>query len=363
MGSSENRGILHADFDAFYASVEQRDFPELRNRPVAVGGSPRKRGVVASASYEARKFGIKSAMPMSIAVRKCPELVVAPPRFQVYREVSSQVMKVFRNITHLVEPLSLDEAYLDITHLIEDHVTPPQIAKKLKDKVFSKLGLTISIGVSTSKSVAKIASGINKPDGLTIVRPGDEISFLHPLPIEVVWGIGPKSSAKLRRLAIYSVGDIASQSINTLSDILGSNATYIKDISEGIDSRPVITQRERKSISSETTLLEDSADPGDLTEIVMRLSGQVADSLLKRDIRGSTVKLKLRRSDFTILTRQKTLPEKVQISSEITEYALELLTYELKNSNEKYRLIGVGVTGFSTAESLHDEMQLRFEGL
>ena len=362
MSLGENRGILHADFDAFYASVEQRDFPELINRPVAVGGSPRKRGVVASASYEARKFGIKSAMPMSVAVRKCPEIIVVSPRFAVYKEVSSRVMKVFRDITPLVEPLSLDEAYLDVTHLIVGNVTPPQIAKNLKGEVFSKFGLTISIGVSTSKSVAKIASGINKPNGLTIVRPGDEISFLHPLPIEVVWGIGPKSSAKLRELSIYTVADIASQSTETLSDILGSNATHIKNISEGVDLRPVITQRERKSISSETTLLEDSADPTDLNEIVMRLSGQVADSLLKRDLRGSTVKLKLRRSDFTILTRQKTLPEKVQIPSEITESALELLAYELEHSNDKYRLIGVGVSGFSTAESRHDEMQLRFEG-
>ena len=363
MNSNDNRGILHADFDAFYASVEQRDFPELCDRPVAVGGSPGKRGVVASASYEARKYGIKSAMPMITAVRKCPEVVVVSPRFSVYREVSQQVMEVFRDITPLVEPLSLDEAYLDVTDLIQRNVTPPQIAKKLKYRISSKLGLTISIGVSTSKSVSKIASGINKPDGLTVVRPGDEISFLHPLPIEVVWGIGPKSSAKLHDLSINTVGDLAVQPIKLLSDIFGSNAMYIKNIANGVDLRPVITQRERKSISSETTLLVDTSDSGDLTEIVMRLSGQVADSLMQKDIRGRTVKLKLKRSDFTILTRQKTLSEKVQISSEITESALELLNYELKNSDEKYRLIGVGVSGFSSAESLHDEMQMRFEGL
>ena len=359
----DNRGILHADFDAFYASVEQRDFPELSNRPVVVGGSPSKRGVVASASYEAREFGIKSAMPMSIAVRKCPEVVVVSPRFSVYRGVSQQVIAVFREITPLVEPLSLDEAYLDVTDLIQGNVTPPQIAKKLKNKISSELGLTISIGVSTSKSVSKIASGINKPNGLTVVRPGYEISFLHPLPIEVVWGIGPKSSARLRDLSINTVRDLSLQSIEDLSDIFGSNASHIKNIANGIDPRPVITQRERKSISSETTLLVDTSDAGDLTEIVMRLSGQVADSLIQKDIRGRTVKLKLKRSDFTILTRQKTLLEGVQVSSEITESALELLNYQLKNSDEKYRLIGVGVSGFSSAESLRDEMQLRFEGL
>ena len=363
MNSSHNRGILHADFDAFYASVEQRDFPELSDRPVAVGGSPSKRGVVASASYEARKYGIKSAMPMSTAVRKCSDVVVVSPRFSVYREVSRQVMEVFRDITPLVEPLSLDEAYLDVTDVIQQNVTPPQIAKKLKESISSDLGLTISIGVSTSKSVSKIASGINKPDGLTVVRPGDEISFLHPLPIEVVWGIGPKSSEKLHNLSINTVGDLSAQPIKVLSDIFGSNAMYIKNIANGVDLRPVITQRERKSISSETTLLVDTSDRGDLTEIVMRLSGQVADSLIQKDIRGRTVKLKLKRSNFTTLTRQKTLLEKVQISSEITESALELLNYELKNSDEKYRLIGVGVSGFSSAESLHDEMQLSFEGL
>ena len=363
MNLSHNRGILHADFDAFYASVEQRDFPELSNRPVTVGGSPSRRGVVASASYEARKFGIKSAMPMSTAVRKCPEVIVVSPRFSVYREVSRQVMEMFRDITPLVEPLSLDEAYLDVTDLIHQSVTPPQIAKKLKDRIYGELGLTISIGVSTSKSVSKIASGINKPNGLTVVRPGDEISFMHPLPIEVVWGIGPKSSAKLHDLSINTVRDLSIQPITALSDIFGSNAVHIKNIANGIDLRPVITQRERKSISSETTLLVDTLDPAYLAEIVMRLSGQVADSLMQKDIRGSTVKLKLKRSDFTTLTRQKTLLEKVQISSEIAESALELLNYELKNSDEKYRLIGVGVSGFSSAESLHDEMQLRFEGL
>ena len=155
---------MHADFDAFYAAVEQRDFPELRNRPIVVGGSPSRRGVVASASYESRKFGIKSAMPMSTALKKCPETVVVSPRFVVYREVSRQVMEVFRDITPLVEPLSLDEAYLDVTHLIADNISPPQIARNLKQKVWSKLGLTISVGVASSKSVAKIASGINKPD-------------------------------------------------------------------------------------------------------------------------------------------------------------------------------------------------------
>ena len=307
MNSSHNRGILHADFDAFYASVEQRDFPELSDRPVAVGGSPSKRGVVASASYEARKYGIKSAMPMSTAVRKCSDVVVVSPRFSVYREVSRQVMEVFRDITPLVEPLSLDEAYLDVTDVIQQNVTPPQIAKKLKESISSDLGLTISIGVSTSKSVSKIASGINKPDGLTVVRPGDEISFLHPLPIEVVWGIGPKSSEKLHNLSINTVGDLSAQPIKVLSDIFGSNAMYIKNIANGVDLRPVITQRERKSISSETTLLVDTSDRGDLTEIVMRLSGQVADSLIQKDIRGRTVKLKLKRSNFTTLTRQKTL--------------------------------------------------------
>jgi DNA polymerase-4 len=272
-------------------------------------------------------------------------------------------MEVFRDITPLVEPLSLDEAYLDVTHLIADNISPPQIARNLKQKVWSKLGLTISVGVASSKSVAKIASSINKPDGLTIVRPGGEIPFLYPLPVEVLWGIGPKTSAKLHLLSIDTVQDLASQPMEILSGIFGSNATHIKEISNGIDTTAVITQRERKSISSETTLLVDTSDAEDLNEIVMRLSGDVAESLLKKNMRGRTVKLKLKRSDFTVVTRQKTISEKVQISSEIAEPALELLNLELENSHEKYRLIGVGVSGFATSENLQDEMQLRFEGL
>ena len=248
-----NRGILHADFDAFYAAVEQRDFPELRNRPVVVGGSPSRRGVVASASYESRKFGIKSAMPTSTALRKCPEAVVVSPRFVVYREVSRQVMEVFRDITPLVEPLSLDEAYLDVTHLIAENISPPQIAKKLKQKVLSKLGLTISVGVASSKSVAKIASSINKPDGLTIVRPGGEIPFLYPLPVEVLWGIGPKTSAKLHLLSIDTVQDLASQPMEILSGIFGSNATHIKEISNALsisfkEAEELLNQEVRKKI-------------------------------------------------------------------------------------------------------------------
>ena len=227
----------------------------------------------------------------------------------------------------------------------------------------SKLGLTISVGVASSKSVAKIASNINKPDGLTIVRPGGEIPFLYPLPVEILWGIGPKTSAKLHLLSIDTVEDLASQPMEILSGIFGSNATHMKEISNGIDTTPVITQRERKSISSETTLLVDTSDAEDLSEIVMRLSGYVAESLLKKNMRGRTVKLKLKKSDFTVLTRQKTIPGKVQISSEIAEFALELLSFELENTDEKYRLIGVGVSGFATSENLQDEMQLRFEGL
>ena len=349
------------DCDAFYASVEKRDNPDLLDKPIIIGGG--NRGVVSTACYIARIKGVKSAMPMFQALRKCPEAIVIRPRMELYANISKSIRQMMFELTPAVEPLSLDEAYLDVTDVIQQNVTPPQIAKKLKESISSDLGLTISIGVSTSKSVSKIASGINKPDGLTVVRPGDEISFLHPLPIEVVWGIGPKSSEKLHNLSINTVGDLSAQPIKVLSDIFGSNAMYIKNIANGVDLRPVITQRERKSISSETTLLVDTSDRGDLTEIVMRLSGQVADSLIQKDIRGRTVKLKLKRSNFTTLTRQKTLLEKVQISSEITESALELLNYELKNSDEKYRLIGVGVSGFSSAESLHDEMQLRFEGL
>ena len=355
------RAIIHADFDAFYASVEQRDDPSIAGIPVVVGGSPAKRGVVASASYEARKFGIRSAMPMSQAVRLCPSLVRRMTRFDVYKRVSRQVMDIFRDITDLVEPLSLDEAYLDVTEQESDLVTPPMIAHKLRKRVSDELELTISTGVATSKAIAKVASDIGKPNGLIVVRPGTERDFLSPLPVESLWGIGPKKTEKLNSMGINTVGHLAKFDEMWFTDNFGSNGPSVRMMCLGIDDRPVVTHRKRKSYSSETTLTEDTGDRGTLSEIVSRLSHNVGNALMSRGMRGKTIKLKLRSSDFTTFTRQLSLREPVQLSSEISEAALQLLEREL-SSGTRYRLLGVGVSGFDSSENEDNMIQLRLSG-
>ena len=357
-----NRAIIHADFDAFYASVEQRDQPDLRGFPVVVGGSPKNRGVVASASYEARAFGVKSAMPMSRAIRLCPTLIRRNARFHVYRSISQEVMSIFRQITELVEPLSLDEAYLDVTDKISKSLTPPMLARELKNRVKKSLDLTISVGVSTTKSVSKIASDMDKPDGLVVVRPGREKLFLRGLPVRALWGIGPKTDARLSEQNISTIGDLSIQSNEWFETTFGTNWETMKDMSSGIDSRAVIPHRIRKSFSSETTLLEDTNNVSNLEEHVLRLSGDVGRSLMSRGIKGRTVKLKVKTSDFVTITRQISSYEPVQLPSEISEYALKVLKDNFLNG-QKYRLVGVGVSKFETSESENDFVQMRFEGL
>lgn len=359
--SGNNRGIIHADFDAFYASVEQRDNSDILGKPVVVGGSHERRGVVASASYEARRFGIRSAMPMSRAVKLCPDLIRRSARFDVYRDVSVQVMKMFNEITDLIEPLSLDEAYIDVSDLKNDQRTPPEIARSLKKEVQSQLGLTISVGVATSKSVAKVASDVDKPDGLTIVRPGTEKEFLFPLPVQCLWGIGPKTTKKLETLEIRTIGQLSRQSDTWFSEFFGVNGKSLLLMSQGIDNRPVVSQRIRKSYSSETTLRFDTSDREQLEEIVQRLSQDVGNSLMRRGMKGKTVKLKLRDSDFETYTRQVTLTESIQLSSEISEAALELLKVEISGAS-KFRLVGVGISGFKSLENQEDEIQLKLKG-
>ena len=357
-----NRAIIHADFDAFYASVEQRDQPDLIGFPVVVGGSPNNRGVVASASYEARAFGVRSAMPMSRAMRLCPTLIRRNARFQVYRSISQKVMSIFRQITELVEPLSLDEAYLDVTDKISKSLTPPMLARELKNRVKNSLDLTISVGVSTTKSVSKIASDMDKPDGLVVVRPVQEKLFLQGLPVRALWGIGPKTDARLSEQNIFTIGDLSIQSNEWFETTFGTNWETMKDMSSGIDSRAVIPHRIRKSFSSETTLLEDTNNVSNLEEHVLRLSGDVGRSLMSRGIKGRTVKLKVKTSDFVTITRQISSYEPVQLPSEVSEYALKVLKDNFLNG-QKYRLVGVGVSKFETSESENDFVQMRFEGL
>ena len=339
------RHILHADLDAFYASVEQLDDPELRGKPVVVGGSPATRGVVAAASYEARSFGVRSAMPMRSALQRCPQAVRVSPRFDRYHEVSSQVMDMFRDITLLIEPLSLDEAFLNVTEAVGQDVSPSLIAAGLRRRVAEEIGLTISVGVATNKSVAKIASDMDKPDGLTVVPPGTERDFLAPLPVRKLWGIGPKASERLEADGIETIGELAKMPEDWFSSWFGNIGPQMRELALGRDDRPVVVSRETKSVSAETTLAEDTASFELLNEIIARLSQRVAGQLASAGLQGRTVKLKLRLSDFTTFTRQRSLSRQEDSAEVISAVASSLLERELQ-SGRQFRLIGVGVSGF-----------------
>ena len=354
------RHILHADLDAFFSSVEQLDKPELRGKPVVVGGSPDTRGVVAAASYEARRFGVRSAMPMRTALQRCPIAVRVSPRFDRYAEVSRKVMDMFREVTPLVEPLSLDEAYLDVTDELPDGRSPEEIARGLKQRISSEVGLTISIGVATSKSVAKIASDMDKPDGLSVVAPGTERELLNPMSVDRLWGVGPRTAARLANEGVHTIGDMAARSDEWLLSRLGRMGPHMRRLALGEDDSPVIIERARKSVSAETTLARDSGDSDVLYDLITRLSERVGRHLARSRLRGRTVRLKLRLSDFTTFTRQKTTEEPVATSEAILDAARSLLGRELE-PGRLFRLVGVGVTGLETEQDA-DESQPRLTG-
>ncbi len=353
-----SRHIIHADFDAFYAAVEQLDDPGLRGKPVVVGGSPEGRGVVASASYEAREFGVRSAMPMRTALALCPQAMRVPSNFPRYREVSRRAMSIFADTTPLVEPLSLDEAYLDVTETVAAGREASDIALHVKRRIRSELGLTISLGVATGKSVAKIASDFQKPDGLTIVPPGDERAFLAPLEVGRLWGVGPKTAERLHSHGIRTIGQLASMPEEWFAERFGRTGPRMRSLAMGVDESEVAVERETKSISAETTLAQDTGDPEALLELVNRLSLNVAQALERKSLRGRTVKLKLRLSDFTTFTRQKTLPERVDTSVEIAQAAGTLLRAEL-TGRRQFRLVGVGVSGFDSPQDRQAEQHVQ----
>jgi len=340
------RAIVHADLDAFFASVEQRDRPELRGRPVLVGGQPESRGVVAAASYEARRFGVHSAMPMRTAVRRCPHAVIVAPRFDVYARVSAQVMALFHTLSPLVEPLSLDEAYLDCGHLADFWSRAEAFGRDLKERVRAEVGLTISVGIATTKSAAKIASDLRKPDGLLIVPPGQEAAFLAPLPVGVLWGIGPRSRERLAALGVRTIGELAAREAAELRPIFGSWAETLLAMARGSDERLVTPERERKSIGRETTFAADLAPGERLEHALAELCAEVADRLQRRGLRGRTVTLKVRRADFSTHTRQITLPTAIADGDDLRAVATRLLAEDVR-PGERVRLIGVSVSGFA----------------
>lgn len=338
------RSTLHVDMDAFYASVEQLDQPQYKGRPVIVGADPRAgrgRGVVAACSYEARKFGVRSALPISRAWKLCPEGVYVRPRMERYSEVSGQVMEVFRRYTDLVEPLSIDEAFLDITGSVTLLGAPEQIAVSIKKEVRQATGLTASVGLAPNKFLAKIASDLKKPDGFVVVEEKDIEQFLAPLPISRLWGVGPKTEQRIREMGYQTIGQVAAASREALIRSLGSLGEHLYQLSRGKDDRPVVPNWEPKSTSSETTFDEDTNDRELLLSTILDLSDHVAERLRKDGYRARRVTLKLRYSNFSTHTKQSSLDKFVQTGEEIAEVARRLFAkFSLK---QKIRLIGVSV--------------------
>lgn len=343
--ASPRRWILHADLDAFYASVEQLDDPTLRGKPVLVGGRPEQRGVVAAASYEARAFGIHSAMPMREALRRCPQAIIRPARFSRYSELSQAVFARYRAVTPLVEPISYDEAYLDVTAVAPDEAAAAAVARSLKQQVREDLGLTVSIGVATAKAVAKIASDLNKPDGLVIVPAGEEATFLAPLPVERLWGVGPKVAARLQSMGIATIGDLAKLDPAVLAAVFGKMGPLLSQLAQGTDPRPVQPERPVKSVSRESTFPRDIRNLQELDNALQRLAEGVANRLQARGLAGRTVTVKLRYSDFRTVSRQTSLSLPVSDRRSIVLAARPLLL-ELFRDGSPVRLIGVGVSGF-----------------
>lgn len=332
--------IIHADLDAFYASVEQLDDARLRGRPVVVGGSADGRGVVAAASYEARAFGVRSAMPMARALRLCPDAVRVSPRFARYGECSASVFRLFRALTPLVEPLSLDEAFLDVTGWVEDGASPRKLAADLKAEVRTETGLTLSCGVATSKSVSKIASDLEKPDGLVVVAPGTERTFLAPMPVRALWGVGPKTDKGLAQAGIRTIGDLANCADGQALRLLGTHGLGVRDMARGIDARPVVVERERKSIGAETTFAHDLPDGSELRAILQQTAETVARRLEHAMARASTVAIKVRYSNFTTVTRQTTLAAPARDADTIADASIGLLD-ELNLDAAHVRLFGI----------------------
>src|SRR2546427_6322896 len=292
--------------DAFYASVEQRDTPSLRGQPVAVGGQPDKRGVVAAASYEARAFGVHSAMSMVKAVRLCPSLVIVPPDFSRYKAASNAVFSIFREVTPLVEPLSLDEAYLDVTENGWGETLGTAVAKRLKERIKTDTGLTASAGVAPNKFLAKIASGWKKPDGLTVISPERVEPFLQQLPVDALWGVGPVTATKLRARGIERLVDVRTTDERLLREAVGSMADWLRQLANGIDDRPVTPHREAKSSGSENTYPDDLTDITVIREEIIEMAGHAGSWLARKDLMARTVTIKVRYSDFTTVTRSHT---------------------------------------------------------
>ena len=357
------RKIIHVDMDAYYASVAQLDNPELRGKAIAVGGDGR-RGVISAASYEARKFGVRSALSGAQARRNCPDLIFVKPRFDRYKEISNQIRKIFHDYTDLVEPLSLDEAYLDVTENKKGNPSASLIAQEIRDRIFKEVGLTASAGISVNKFVAKIASDYNKPNGQKTVNPEEVIGFLEVLDIKKFYGVGKVTAEKMYQLGIYTGADLKSKTLEYLDAHFGKSGRFYYHIVRGIHTSEVKSHRIRKSLAAERTFSENLSSEIFMLEKLEHIAQEVSRRLNKSKVSGKTVTLKIKYSDFTLQTRSKTLPYFISDKDIILETAKDLLYKEtLKDS---VRLLGISMSNFNTEKKKVPEkksvsVQLRFK--
>jgi len=357
------RKIIHVDMDAFYASVEQMDSPELRGKPLAVGGKG-KRGVIGAASYEARKYGVKSAMTGNLAEKLCPHLIFVPPRFERYSEISKQVKKIFFDYTDLVEPLSMDEAYLDVTQNKKGNPSASLIAKEIRQRIFDEVGLTASAGISINKFVAKIASDYNKPNGQKTVNPEEVIEFLEQLDIRKFYGIGKVTAEKMYQKGIFTGKDLKTKSAEYLEKYFGKSGKSYYYIVRGIHNSEVKPHRIRKSLAAERTFYDNLTSEVFMLEKLEHIAEEVAKRLDKSSVAGKTITLKIKYSDFTLQTRSKTLPYYVSDAAVILDTAKNLL-YQ-NTLNESVRLLGISLSNLNTEtrkkpETKSVSVQLKFE--
>jgi len=351
------RKIIHIDMDAYYASVEQRDNPQLRGKPIVVGGRPDSRGVVATCSYEARQFGIHSAMSCARAYQLCPNVIFVRPRFDVYVQVSQQIRNIFLSYTDLVEPLSLDEAYLDVTVNKQSIQSATWIAQRIRQEIRQETGLTASAGVSYNKFLAKIASDVNKPDGLTVVTPEQAEQFIADLPIRRFHGVGRVTEKKMLALGIHSGLDLYLHTLEELQHYFGKAGQYYYGIARGVDPRPVKPNRIRKSIGKETTLDEDIADVSQMLTIIGNLADKVAAVLVQKQTSGLTLTLKVKYADFQIVTRSISGETPIETAAEILSLAEKMLK-KTDAGNRAVRLLGVTISHLTTEIPVNEPLQM-----
>ena len=338
--------ILHIDMDAFYASIEERDRPGLRGKPMVVGGHPDKRGVVAAANYAARRYGIHSAMPTAQALHLCPRLIVLPPRHSYYAQVSQQIRDIFHRYTPLVEPLSLDEAFLDVKHSHRLFGDAADIGRRIRREIRDELRLTASVGVAHNKFLAKVASEAGKPDGILEVNPAGVQAFLDRLPVSKLWGVGKVGNRRLQDLGILTVADLRARPPALLEELFGSWGVTLWELAHGRDDRPVMPEHKAKSLSHETTFAEDIADVEELRGNLLDLTRQVAMRLRRNHLRGRIVHVKIRFADFRTITRSRTLPQPTDLTQELWNVGVDLLMKNLPLQRSGVRLLGYSVSGF-----------------